>query len=79
MPLASTWTTNSHGPGIGFSEIKCPVTLWHGSDDDVVNFRFGEDMKRRLPQAKFNFIAGEGHYSLPMNCRDDIIKDLLDC
>lgn len=63
--------------GFNLSEIKCPVTLWHGSDDDVVHFKFAEDMKKNIPQAQFNFIPGEGHYSLPMNCRDDIISDLL--
>ncbi len=64
--------------GFPLSEINCPVTLWHGSADDVVHFRFAEDMSRKLPRANLRFIEGEGHYSLPMNCRDEIIKDLLD-
>ncbi len=64
--------------GFPLSEILCPVTLWHGSDDDVVHFRYAQDMSRKLPNSKLKFIEGEGHYSLPMNCRDDILKDLLD-
>lgn len=63
--------------GFNFQDIKCPVTLWHGSADDVVHFKYAEDMKRNLPQAKYNFMPGEGHYSLPMNCRDAIISDLI--
>lgn len=63
--------------GFPLSKIKCPVTLWHGSADDVVHYRFAEDMSRKLPKAKLLFIEGEGHYSLPMNCRDEIIQDLL--
>lgn len=63
--------------GFPLSKIHCPVTLWHGSADDVVHYRFAQDMSRKLPKATLNFIEGEGHYSLPMNCRDEIIQDLL--
>jgi pimeloyl-ACP methyl ester carboxylesterase len=63
--------------GFSLKDIKCPITLWHGSDDDVVHFRFAQDMKKNLPHADYRFIEGEGHYSLPMNCRDLIISDLL--
>lgn len=63
--------------GFPLDKIKCPVTLWHGSKDDVVHYRFAQDMSRKLPKAKLNFIEGEGHYSLPLNCRDEIIQDLL--
>lgn len=64
--------------GFPISEVLCPITLWHGSEDDVVHYRYAQDMSRRLPQATLRFIEGEGHYSLPMNCRDEIIRDLLD-
>lgn len=63
--------------GFPLSKIQCPVTLWHGSEDDVVHYRFAEDMRRKLPKAQLKFMEGEGHYSLPMNCRDEIIQDLL--
>lgn len=64
--------------GFPLSQVNCPVTLWHGSEDDVVHFTYAQEMSRKLPLANLRFIEGEGHYSLPMNCRDDIIKDLLD-
>lgn len=63
--------------GFPLSKIQCPVTLWHGSEDDVVHYRFAEDMSRKLPKAQLMFIEGEGHYSLQLNCRDEIIQDLL--
>lgn len=63
--------------GFPLSQVKCPVTLWHGTEDDVVHSRFAQDMSRKLPKANLIFIEGEGHYSLPMNCRDEIIQDLL--
>ena len=64
--------------GFPLSAILCRVTLWHGSQDDVVHFRYAEDMRRKLPNSNLKFIEGEGHYSLPMNCRDEILKDLLE-
>ena len=63
--------------GFALNEIKCPVTFWHGDVDDVVNVRFTKDMQKRIPHSKVNLIANEGHYSLPMNYRDQIIQDLL--
>ncbi len=63
--------------GFKLSEIKCPITLWHGRDDDIVNMKYTEEMSQRLPQSKVNLISGEGHYSLPMNYRDAILNDLL--
>ncbi|MFN9066534.1 MAG: alpha/beta fold hydrolase, partial [Bdellovibrionales bacterium] len=53
--------------GFSLSDVKCPVTLWHGLQDDVVNFRFAQDMSYRLPFAKRKFIDNEGHYSILLN------------
>lgn len=63
--------------GFPLQDIRCPVTLWHGSEDDVVHPRFALDMQDRLPKARLHLISNEGHYSLPMNCRDAILGDLL--
>jgi pimeloyl-ACP methyl ester carboxylesterase len=63
--------------GFPLGEIRCPVTLWHGGADDIVHHKFAEDMKNKLPNAKLRFIENEGHYSLLMNHRDEILKDLL--
>jgi pimeloyl-ACP methyl ester carboxylesterase len=58
-------------------EIHCPVTLWHGTEDDIVHQAYSIEMKKRLPLAQLKIIPGEGHYSLPMNYRDEILEDLL--
>jgi pimeloyl-ACP methyl ester carboxylesterase len=63
--------------GFSLQKIRCPVTFWHGDADDVVHVRFTNDMQRQIPHSKVNLISGEGHYSLPMNYRDQIIQDLL--
>jgi pimeloyl-ACP methyl ester carboxylesterase len=69
--------TYSKAWGFPLSEVNCPVTLWHGDQDDVVHYRYAQEMSRKLPRANLKFIEGEGHYSLPLNCRDEIIEDLL--
>jgi pimeloyl-ACP methyl ester carboxylesterase len=63
--------------GFPLDEITCPVTLWHGSSDDVVHYKYAEEMKSLLAKAELKFISDEGHYSLSLNCRDAIIADLL--
>ena len=70
-------TVYSRDWGFPLMQVTCPVTLWHGGLDDVVHHRFSEEMKMRLPKAQLKFMSEEGHYSLPMNCRDEILTDLL--
>ncbi|MBY0316116.1 MAG: alpha/beta hydrolase [Bdellovibrionales bacterium] len=64
--------------GFNISEIKCPVTLWHGSRDNIVHKRFSKFMKNRIPRARLRFIPNESHYSLLLNYRDQILEELLE-
>jgi len=64
--------------GFPLKNIQCPVTFWHGDQDDVVNSNYSFEMQKRIPLAKLKLIEGEGHYSLPLNFRDEIILDLLE-
>jgi pimeloyl-ACP methyl ester carboxylesterase len=63
--------------GFPLMQIDCPITLWHGSLDDVVHMFYAEEMKTKLSKAELRIIPGEGHYSIAMNYRDQIIQDLL--
>ena len=63
--------------GFPLDQVTCPVTLWHGSWDDVVHYKYAQEMQALLPKAELKFISDEGHYSLAMNCRDEILGDLL--
>jgi len=63
--------------GFPLDQVTCPVTLWHGTWDDVVHHKYAEELSALLPRAEVRFVSDEGHYSLPMNCRDQIIGDLL--
>lgn len=63
--------------GFSVSEISCPVTLWHGAEDDVVDLIYANEMRNYLFHANLNIMPGEGHYSIALNYRDQIISDLL--
>ncbi|MCC6137865.1 MAG: alpha/beta hydrolase [Bdellovibrionaceae bacterium] len=68
-----------YGKAWGFDllQVQCPVTFWHGTSDDIVHKRFSKDMSRRVRQGTLRIIPNEGHYSLLMNHRDSILKDVL--
>lgn len=63
--------------GFPLDQVTCPVTLWHGSSDDVVHYKYAQEMQKLLPKAELKFISNEGHYSIAMNRRDEILGDLL--
>lgn len=63
--------------GFPLDQVTCPVTLWHGSADDVVHYKYAQEMQKLLPKAVLKFISNEGHYSIAMNRRDEILGDLL--
>lgn len=64
--------------GFPLKNILCPVTFWHGFTDDIVSAKYSLEMQSKIPHSKLKLIDGEGHYSLPMNFRDQIIQDLLE-
>lgn len=62
---------------VDWSQVRCPVTVWHGTQDDVVHHQFARDIQTYLPQSHLRLVNGEGHYSLVLNYRDEILKELL--
>ncbi len=63
--------------GFPLNEVICPVTLWHGGSDNVIHYKYAYEMEKLLPKAKLKFISDEGHYSISLNRRDEILGDLL--
>jgi pimeloyl-ACP methyl ester carboxylesterase len=63
--------------GFPTENIHCPVTLWHGSKDDVVHPFYSRYMLTQLKNSNLRMVDDEGHYSIAMNCRDHIMSDLL--
>jgi pimeloyl-ACP methyl ester carboxylesterase len=57
--------------------IKAPVTFWHGEADATVPVSHVALLAEWLPHAEVRRLAGEGHFSLPIERADDILGVLL--
>jgi pimeloyl-ACP methyl ester carboxylesterase len=63
--------------GFPLRQLDWPVTLWHGQEDDIVSYKYAEEMQSILSKAQLFNMPNEGHYSLLVNYRDQIIADNL--
>lgn len=59
------------------SEIHTPVRLWHGKQDRSFRWELAREIAEKLPNCKARFLEDEGHYSLPIRHRREILEDLL--
>ncbi len=64
--------------GFDLSEISIPVHLWHGSADSTVPLLHGRTLAEHLNDCTFHVIEGEGHFSLPVDHMEQILKQLID-
>ena len=64
--------------GFEISSISKPVELWQGNDDFMVPHAHGYWLASKIPNAKLNFVPGEGHISLGANQRAAILKNALE-
>lgn len=60
--------------GFDIGEIKVPVQLWQGDQDLMVPHSHGYYLHSKMPGSKLVFKPGEGHVSLVVNDRDEIIS-----
>ena len=63
--------------GFPVEEVRLPVRLWHGKADRSFSWKLAEELANRLPCCSARFIEDEGHYSLPIRRRREILEDLL--
>jgi len=42
-------------------EVSCPVTILHGTEDEVVEYAFSEELKKTYPRIKLVTSMGQGH------------------
>jgi pimeloyl-ACP methyl ester carboxylesterase len=70
-----------YGKSWGFNllDVQCPITFWHGTNDEVVHKRFSKMMSRRVARGNLRIVPHEGHYSILLNYRDSILSDALNC
>lgn len=68
----------SHDWGFKLQEIKLHVDIWHGDADDIVPISHGQYLHHQLPNSTFTTMPGQGHFSLPVTCAEEILARLTD-
>ncbi|MDL2335898.1 MAG: alpha/beta hydrolase [Chloroflexota bacterium] len=63
--------------GVDLAAIRVPVHIWQGELDRLVPWSHGQWLAEHIPGARFNLAAGQGHFSLGVANRDQILDDLL--
>lgn len=63
--------------GFELAAITVPVSIWQGSQDQMVPFAHGKWLAGAVPGARAHLVDGEGHISL-MRRVGEILDDLLD-
>jgi pimeloyl-ACP methyl ester carboxylesterase len=63
--------------GFDPSTIEVPVHLWHGNDDTVVPVSHGRRYAQSVKDVRSRFLAGEGHFSVPIRYADEIVRTLV--
>jgi pimeloyl-ACP methyl ester carboxylesterase len=58
------------------SDIRVPVSIWHGTHDAQVPVSIGRYYAEHIPNARATFPEGEGHVSIVTNYLEAIIGDL---
>ena len=59
--------------GFDLADITKPVYLWQGDDDFMVPHAHSYWLEKHIPTAKLSFKAGEGHISLGIKYRGEIL------
>ena len=75
-PLADIILFTRHW-GFEAAEVTVPVRWWHGDNDHIIPHAHGEHMAARLPDCRFQTIAGESHLG-GMGVATEVLEQLLD-
>lgn len=54
-------------------DIRVPIAFWHGTADQNLPYAVARRLAARVPAAEGHWPEGEGHYSLPITYRDEIL------
>lgn len=72
------YAANIHLWGFRLEDVTKPVTFWHGSVDDDVEFIYGEYNHRRIPESQLIPLDGLGHIDIMVEARDQILSAAID-
>jgi pimeloyl-ACP methyl ester carboxylesterase len=71
---ADDFYANVNPWGFDIDDIKQPVTMWHGLQDDGVVIGRSEYLEARLINAKLHPLANQDHISIAVEYRDKILS-----
>ena len=54
-------------------DIRVPVAFWHGTADKNLPCEIAQKLAARVPNSTGHWIDGEGHYSLPLRYRGEVM------
>jgi pimeloyl-ACP methyl ester carboxylesterase len=63
--------------GFSLEEIRVPVDIWEGSDDNTGPPGYRSFLKRHIPRSTVHVVPGEGHLSLLPHQAPAIFSSLL--
>jgi pimeloyl-ACP methyl ester carboxylesterase len=63
--------------GFSVQDIRVPVQIWQGEADRLVPWSHGQWLADRIPGSRFTLAEGQGHFSLGVANRDEILDALI--
>ncbi len=63
--------------GFSLAGVSASLTIWHGQADRLVPVDMARELACRLTRSHIRVLAGEGHYSLPVRHRTEIMRSVL--
>jgi len=75
--VALDWKLEARPWGFPLREIRMPVHIWHGEQDELLPIRQGQIMSNALPNARAKFFPNEGHISLFVNHYDELLSTIV--
>ncbi|MBB5038173.1 alpha/beta fold hydrolase [Prosthecobacter dejongeii] len=63
--------------GFEVGSIGYPIHFWHGKQDRNIDWRYTEKLASIMPHTTTEWLAEEGHYSLPVTHLDAILEKAL--
>lgn len=63
--------------GFEVGSINYPVHFWHGKEDRNIAWQYSEKLAAIMPHTTTHWFEHEGHYSLPVNHLDEMVRHAL--
>lgn len=74
--IAAEWALYGRPWGFELAGFAAELHLWHGERDRIVAPAMGRYLAAAIPGCRARFLPDEGHYSLPLNHMDSILRRL---